>query len=359
MVNHQSIEDVLYSNYIKYDRLYALTNHAFYGSNSNDLDIYLDMNSLTKVLFRTTEVSIDNYSSVTSSMINLCAHLRSYYETRHRVNTRIYIVYTDNVPIHIISHYHNYNYANITAMSINPRMQDVIKSNLNLLSILCPYLNDIFFINDSNVETSVVIANLVLQQQHKCPSLIISKDPFTYQLVSFLPQTFLFRPKKSKYNVSDESWDVTKSRLYELYIKELGGKVYNLEKYNFSTQLFSLFLTLAGVRFRHIPCNFHYDTALKIIKSSIDENRILDSYNSDALYTLSNLKYPRIIEQERIQYMAMLFDIIDLNKQSIIYANSPQSTNITKGIINLYNPDEVKNINNKYFINNPLDLNRI
>ena len=45
--------DILYGNYIRYDRLYEMTAFAFYGkTDSNDVNIFIDVYSILKSLFQ-------------------------------------------------------------------------------------------------------------------------------------------------------------------------------------------------------------------------------------------------------------------------------------------------------------------
>ena len=50
---------------------------------------------------------------------------------------------------------------------------------------------------------------------------------------------------------------------------------------------------------------------------------------------------------------------IDLNYLDLVINDTNIKNNIIQNCINLYNPDEVRYINNKYFVDYPLDLNRI
>ena len=52
------------------------------------------------------------------------------------------------------------------------------------------------------------------------------------------------------------------------------------------------------------------------------------------------------------------FNAVDLVFQHRLYSLMPESKD-TSWLINLSDPDTVKNINNTYFIDNPLDLNSL
>ena len=92
--NSIPLEVLLYSNYIKYDKLKELTNFQFANSNENTLNIYIDMYTILRPLYKRN--LIQNSSIFASMILNLAAHMRAYYWTRHRVATNIYIVMSSN-----------------------------------------------------------------------------------------------------------------------------------------------------------------------------------------------------------------------------------------------------------------------
>ena len=79
---------------------------------------------------------------------------------------------------------------------------------------------------------------------------------------------------------------------------------------------------------------------------------MLDIYNSP-LCKLINDKNTSPIE------IVQRFRSIDLTYQTGIYEASANCIKASEGLINLYNPQEVRNINDRYFTVYPLDLNRV
>ena len=348
-------EQLLYSNYIKYDRLYHLSKHAFYGLNSSSLDVYLDMNSLLRVLYRyTRNLSINNYSVITSSLINLCAHLRNYYWTRHQVATRFFIVYAGNNPAVVQD---NYNITNLTQDTNNSFLTGVINENFGFLGTLCPYLNDIFFIPRKNVETSVVIYDLICRSGNiKTPKMILTKDPFAYQVVSMAPNTFVFRPRKASDNATreqmDVSWCVTKNNIFDVYqTEDLHNKNLADGPIKLNNELFSLIISMAGLKSRDTKSIYRFNTAYQIVSNMVQYGQILNKYNSDVNFIIRN--HPG--ELKGSEYIAIAFKSLDLYTQYNNYIMS-FPVDYSRELVNLYSPEEVKSINNKYFRENPLDL---
>lgn len=352
---HENIMNILYSNFIRYDRMYNLVKESFQGkaAETNKVNIYLDMNSLTSILYRYNDLEIGQYSAVTSSMINLCAHIREYFWTRHRTETAFYIVYSPNLASKASIIKPEYNAPNLNKIIAKQMITDIMMQNVELLEIICPYLQDIYFIYEADAETAVVMYNVIGKVGSSDPNIIFTKDQFMYQLVATMPgYTFIFRPKKLRAQDSDVSWVVTKNNLFRMYQEELGNA--NIVDANFSHMLFSLVVSIAGFRCRNLSSSCSIGKAIKIIQQNVDNKLIINGYNSDIDYIISNAEgIPDATE------VTQKFLTLDLLRQLRSYELSAPSLTNTKGIINLYDPDAVRAINNKYFRDNPLDLNRI
>ena len=89
-----SVADVMYGQFIKYDRLYEMTKYALYGANTHSVDIYIDAYSLLSKMYRLgSTLHVDDSCAIASCLINLAIHLRAYFESRHKIRSKVYIVY--------------------------------------------------------------------------------------------------------------------------------------------------------------------------------------------------------------------------------------------------------------------------
>ena len=254
---YPNIADILYGSYIRYDRLYEMTAFAFYGkTDSNDVNIFIDVYSILKSLFqRGKNIKITDSYCIASCIINLAIHLRAYFYTRHRVNTKIFIIYGGARPLDVINIFPTYNIKNIQMEDSNDFMKQLIRDNLEVVNILCPYLDDIFSIidyeNEFSVIASAIIDDMNNVSEYKVPNIIYSKDQLAYQLVAFKPRTFLYRPKKR--SNADCSWVVTKSTLYDSYrYGELELKQQEDKFKPLDVKMFSIYQAIAGVKSRSI-----------------------------------------------------------------------------------------------------------
>lgn len=363
-----SVESILYGDYIKYDRLFMLTKHAFYGSPDPGafIDIFIDMNSMLKPLYRwftnenVHDIVFDKDNVITSSMLNLVAHLKHYFITRHHVYARCFIVYGDNFPVHPRAIYPSYNQSAYSEYATKIQITDRINEAIDVMSILVPYLEDVYFIYDREVETGVLIKAIMEynalsnQEYSKMPKIVYSKDPYCYQLVAMEPYTFLYRPKKA--GQEDASWVVPKSQLYESYA--LGEAKYSIEPETpiIGVESFSLILSMSGLRCRNIKGVMRFSKAVKTIQKAFDSLFILPGYNVAFDLGLDQIIPEGDKKQENIFTISQNFKAIDLWYNYNMYAMEKGISGIQRFMVNLYDPEAIKDINDKYFRNNPIDI---
>ena len=282
-----NMESLLLSHYIKYDKLLELCNISLANIKSNTVDIYIDLYDILKKIY-TTDIKINKRFIIVSSIINLAAHYRGYFWSRHRLYTRIFLVYGDNI------------------------------SN-NQKQFIPTFGNDQFRNTKDYDKNNILI----------------------------------FRPKK--YNGQDISYYINKGNVYDcFYNKSSKDTIENLHKLN--PELLSLLISLNGLPKYKLFSVMNISTAVKLVLDAIIKNKIINGYNSDIKYVASNLNgLTDYIDMISLEYR---FNTVDLIVQSKIY-NSTIEANDIQWYINLKDPKTVKDINNKYFADNPLDLNNL
>lgn len=358
-----TIADILYGSFIRYDRLYEMTKFAFYGKTDSDhVNIYIDAYSILKTLYtRGNNIQVDDSCVIASCLINLAIHIRAYFESRHRVSSKVFIVYGGARPREAFVNYYDYNAKNIIMEDSNAVMKNLIIDNLNVVSILCPYLHDIFCVVDYENEFSVLASTLIDMQNEdgrKTPNIVYSKEPLAYQLVAFKPYTFLYRPKKKM--SEDASWVVTKSTLYAAY---LYGET-NLKKelnLNLDVRMFSIFQSIAGVRSRNLNAIKNANLTVKLLDLAVASNIFANGYNANSIFYTNPNPFEKVFDGSKIDAAMVTnrFAAIDLPFQTMLFKSSIASRDMLVGLINLYDPQEVRNINDRYFQKYPLDLNRV
>lgn len=358
-----TLEQLLYGNYIRYDTLQTLTLSAFANSDAEMCNIYIDMANMLRPLYGTNyNISVENYTTIASSFINLCAHMRAYYRSRHRVETRIYMVYSDNLGEVPRKFYNDYNASWVNNFMSKPNITKMIKDNLDLLRILCPYLNDIFLIETTN-EPAVAIYDRINKDEilfPGIPNIIITKDVYAFQLPAMKMNTVIFRPAKKE--GMDTSFMINTPNVLVSYMQSThrqGGATIDLAA-NISPELLSLFMAMTNVPSRDVKSVYNANKAIAVINNLIQNHHIVDGYNFvQALVMVEQQIQPNLRSRPGQQFNVLArYKAIDLVFQHSLYMNTPECLNEAY-LVRKIDDNSVREINNKYFVSNPLDLNRL
>ena len=370
---YRSTEWSIWSCFIHYDRLYGLIKHLVYNlDNCRFIDFYVDMNSLLSQIF-IKNYKIFDYNGLTSALINLAIHYKDFFRDRFRINIRVFIVYSNNFPEAPRRLVAEYNHRNYLTYVNNGELVNLINHNRELLDLICKYLDEIYFIQDEDRETAVIIKEIITDQakyKHNAlsqksdnfsyyPNIILTKDLYDYQLVAIDSYTFILRPRKI--DGEDKSWFVHKTNLYKAIKKELGGNVNNVPS-NFgdiSPGLLPLFFSIAGLKSRNIKSIHTYNKTLEILTTAIKNNTILNGYNSDPDYCVEALGAisPKIAENATD--IINRYNAIDIVKNHALYSMTPSAMRAKASIIDLISPINIRKINEEFFAENPININRL
>lgn len=353
-----SSEDALFGNYIKYARMFELvSNSTLSQSNSNSINIFIDVYSLIQPIYRSDRLIYNDYACLCSCIINMCAHYREYFRRNHKVESKIFIVYSKNAPQSSILFETNYNIANILTNTARQDVNKWVEDNLLILNTLVPYLPNIYYIRDDSAEVGVIIDCIPDAIGETSPNLVISKDPYMC-LLAAINKAVIFRPKKDKgqdisYSIDCNSvWDVYR---YILRIKRENPITLNPE-------LFPMSLAMSGARFRSVKSKINFTTSINILNTAVSNGVILNQYIVDSDYALNNIVSSGIIldtTKVNIHEISLRYKALSLRYQSGIYRASSSFKLIPSVIQDLFDQRAVQEINNTYFKNNPLDLNRL
>ena len=342
-----TIQELLYSNYIKYDRLSRLC--SLFKPNSY-MDVYVDVYSMIKSLYNRNDLRVDIYTSVTSSIINLCAHYR-YFLSNYGIDTTFYIINSQNTSMLNKTFCPEYNAKIEYAYKMDSRMNDIILSNISLLETLCPYLPDVHFINSvESYETGSIISYIMdnANPTNERYNVIITRDIYNYQLVQ-RPNTFILRPKKTP--DGDMSYIINNENVMKIFLWERKNSI---QETILNPGLLSTLIALSNCPERNIKSLLNINTALLSLEDAVKNFRISNNYNfyiNSLWEALNNINAIYNIGETGLTYR---FKAVDLIFQSSVYSNTAECSMLK--FDNLYDPEGVKRINEQYFENNPLDL---
>ena len=353
-------EQVLFTNYIKYNRLSQMVEETFKGSSAESVNIFIDIYSMIRNVYSNESFFNDDKLLLSSSLINLCAHIRHFFRNRYRVETKIFLVYSNNIPEYNKKIWFGYNSmheavlkATSTAKLTN--YDHPIIASINALETITPYLPDIYFVK-TDFESGLKIYDIICRNEadgNTDPNIIFSTDPYLYQLVTMANQTYIFRPKK--YQSKDLSYVVSSENLlkvlFEIRKVKIDPKIFSL-----NAGIYSLLLTLSRCPERSIKAFLNLPTASEIIYSGVSGHRILNGYNSNTQLIWNSLDRSSFDNKYSYDLFERRFKVIDLLSQYFVFMNTNHED---LKLINKIDSDTVREINNTYYKKYPLDLNRL
>ena len=346
-----NIEHILLSYYIKYNKLTELTQKTLYKTDTDFIEIYVDLYDMLKPLY-STNVFANNKYTIVSSIINLAAHLRSYFWSSYRVSTRIYLVYANETSTNHKQFYYNFGDNNLESMNNFEKINEFISSQLEMAKILCAYIYDVYLIRKTTDFSMFTYDSII---KNNIPSVILTKSKYAFQIPSLLKNVFIFRPKK--YNGDDISYYIDKYNVLQNFYKKSLNKQDTITKINeLNPEILSLLITLTGLPQKKLLTLYNAPTAINKLHDAVINYKIINGYNSDLDYIYKVLGIPNSkIDLVNFKYR---FNAVDLQYQHSIYTYMPEYNDMSWNI-NLNDANTIKEINNKYFIDNPLYLNQL
>ena len=324
------------ANYIRRERLLAMTAEAFAGSSATSFNIYIDVNSMIKCLFQPVfEISMcNNENELAAVLINMIAHYRYIFWSSLRVRTRFFFIYSNNIPTAAKLLYPDWN-KNFEEQLRNDYKgkSSFLLKNLTKVKQMIPYITDCAFMTGT-YDTTVIMHNVMALEDDGNPNIIITKDLFTMQLAGINKNTVIYRPKKSEGN--DVSYVVSpyNNGLYKHYIasKNAQQPVFDVE---IAPSLYSFYLALVGGE-RQVKSITSCTAAAKELLELVKKPNVLNSHNIDISLLVNSLG-PKLQGKALRENVFGRFKIIDTVTQSIAYINTAESK-MYEGIRNLNDP---------------------
>ena len=350
-----NLESILYSYYIKYTKLTEITESVFVGSkysNCENIDVYIDLYDILKQLY-TTDIYANKQFVIVSSIINLAAHIRGFFWSRYQVYARIFLVYADQTLDTHRKFYPNFGNESLQEMRNYSKINKVIETQLEMIQILCAYINKVYYVR-KNCDFAIFSYNNIIANGTNIPAILLTKSIYSYQLPALLDNVVIYRPKKTV-SEGDISFAVTHYNVLSIYCSKLNNQK-AIDRYRvINPQLLSLIMTLTNLPSKRVISLFNLSGGINRVYELISTGKILNKYNNDIDFIYDNLSIDNKIDKLNFKYR---FCAIDLVYQNRLYSSLAESKDNTF-MIDLNNKEEVQMINNKYFFDNPLDLNNL
>ena len=344
----QNLLNCMYGFYVKYDRLAKLINSNFAGSNATTIDIYIDLYNISNRVFnymKTPGVSpCQNQLFITAGIINMCAHYREFFRRYYKTHSRFWIIDGSDISLHtkLCSDFKHNTQMNESDMAIYIH-------NLEILETICPYLPDIQFAKSFGVDFNVQVAHIASVENslnNNNPIMVISKDPFSYLIPTAINNAFVLVPKKNK--DGDQSIMVHHNCIGD-YFHTINPTTPSSK--TCLNEYMSFVLACTRVPTRSLKNRSRLDSILAGCARAHNNGCIPGPCMPINIESVLRSAQLHIDDYET----TMRWKSIDIDHMLRAFRLTPYSL-LYKGIMNLYDNESVKRINETYFTYLPLDL---
>ena len=347
----QMILGVIYGYYTQYTVLGPISKTAFDHTGADKLDIYIDLDDIMMRISNAisgNNINISNGAdiAITSAIVNMCGHYRSFYRNTFGVDTMFFIISNPE---------NKYREENMSPEYTHPQLTKeaaALKSEvINRLSGLVLYIPKVHLML-SQFDFNSTALGISKDCQNKNPRMVISKDP----IVSILGAKgfWLLRPKK--YRGGDRSIIVTPEESFMYYYHlmtkrplppELGSQVSNL---------LDIYMALVGAPSRGLKGIMHYSTAVDNLIKCINDpsNSFTNSKNLVDPDIFSLCSSIGITNTDITEKIISRFRILNSNLMSEMFIMSGVFSTFTT---DLYDRELMFRLNETVFSEYPLDLN--
>lgn len=344
------IDKAIYWQFIKYSALDKIIEKEYKNSNSDKINIYIDLYQILATICRFTQMK--NIYSISSGIINYCAHLRRYFR-KIDVYANIALIYNDGSMNTIKQFIPEFNSIYNARIESNKRIKNAFNKNLELLKLLVPYLPNIY-LRCGTTDSAIMIYDMVKRKlMGIAPTLVISNSQYMYQLPQLLTSVRVIR-KVGTTKGDDNTYSYNHNNCMEAYM--YGTRLRNV-MCNFNQNTLSTLMTLNGVPKLGIKTmGYNYLTAIDICNSiPIGYEHDVDTVANT--FVMFNEKHNKNKRKSRptVDIFVNRFKGMDLIYQYSLYKLLPEYNELDF-LKNLEDKESVHSINSVYYSECQLDL---
>lgn len=350
------IEQMITGSFVKYNKLSELIMSSYAGSNCEEINLFIDVNSALKQMYSVDAWSYKHNSryEIAATLINMCGHYREFFRSIGVV-TNIYMIYGLNCPQSNNVYVSNYNNKFVQAYMKKPDVTELITENLQILEVLTQFLPKIYFFNIGTCEVSSMVDYIITSTNtlsRGVENIVISKDVLMLQLIPRY-NVRVIRPLKTK--DGDQSFIIDNTNLYTHFITDYRKS--KIPDTTVSNTFFQNILAMTRVPERSIPSIFGIPKVFHFLNVASAQGFLDPSklYDQALLNTaLSVMDIPHNSTE-----LEMRFKAINSYYQSsyVLTLENPGLKRLR--LIDLEDVKSLKEIVSKYFNDIPIDLDRL
>lgn len=312
-----------------------------------EINIFINLETVLKKIINTIEDKENILSGpkrnllLTSCVFNLIAHYRNYFN-KHMVCSKVYIFGPENMD----SQYLNRNYIEdyrkdviLLNMTKSTSIGHIYSHSIKIMKNILEYVEGVYFITSGIIEPSVV--PLIVTEDlgnEKNKNFLISDDKYDYQYIK--ENFFILKPRM------DKSMLITSDNVMEI-LKEKTKCTYTTNPH---VNFIPFILSILGDNYRSIPKvkRLGISTIYKLINSGIKNNKINENVTS-----ISSLN--QIVDAYNQNQIALNYLCTNVREQQKRLSNT-DIIHIKNQLIDKYDGGYLRNLNDEYFIEFPLNI---
>lgn len=333
---------------IKFAKIDELINANKIDISSGRVNMFID---LEPILNRLATRRIDDYLRVKndskvfqliSNIINLAAHYRLYFSSR-KIESTIFLYLQHPFNNEFKNASYNKDYRRVYTFKYVDNINnfiicDNLTASIPLIRIILEYINNVFFIESHNIENSAI--PYILSHDDTATNFILTDTMYNMQYCGY------------GYNImyprQDDSRIITRDNVIETF-----SKIYKVNMNGLSYKQIPFILSIVGNSARNIYGikGIGLKRAVALIQNAINKNAI--SRETDNINLLT-----AIVKDSYVDTIQRNYCCTDIKSQ---YDDCTKKDiyQITSQLINKFDNDALKKLNDQYFEEYPLMLDAI
>lgn len=329
---------------IKYVKLDELLKDIIFEE-GEEINIFINLESVLKKIKFTDEDKENIFYgpkrnlNLISCIFNLISHYRHYFNKRG-ICSKVFIYGPEGKDERYLNREYNKNYRkDILLMETSNTISigNIYRNIISMLKDILLYVKDVYFITSGIVEPSV-IPYIITKISKSNKNFLITSDIYEYQYTK--ENFYILKPKM------DDSILIDKNNVMQVLKKKVKCKSTLEPDINF----ISFILSILGNSYRGITKikKVGISTIFKLIDTGIKNNII----NND----VENINILLNVVEEYNQNQIMINYLCTSVKEQYKRLSISEVSYIEKQLINKHDAGYLRDVNDKYFMNYPLNI---
>ena len=370
-------------NYMKYDEMAGLTSAIFSNSdmaNEEEVNVYIDLGSMCDKLYNQTVDRSTDPTELSAVVINLAGHIRAYFRSMHSVRATIFFVYSPNDWILLRQMCEGWNDFYRDRRRKFPYLYKYISDSMNIVKMISDYLPGVYFIS-SEAETSGMILATIHKERESCnnhPNIIFTKEINLLQIPVYDTRSFIYY--KNNLKGGSISIPITRDNAFRSYIKftkrynpaydhpegivfvdlakgfvKVSNRVKSIGTMinEFNPDAIDIFIALTNLPSRDLKHLLSWTEALKSINEIQNDIFVIN----DIVEVYNRVDYRcKIFNKCSLTQFVRRYQCVSVRHLAEMYKEMPEYNLDYR--VDLTNSDELKYLNDHYFVKNYIELNK-